>query len=59
MQPEKISSQEAELLSFARKLSKDDLQRIIIQVRALAMQDKLQYYEFLEEEERDIDPENV
>jgi len=59
VQPEKISSLEAELLSFAKKLNKDDLQRIIIQVRALALQDERQYYEFLEEDKSDIDPGDV
>ena len=57
--PEKISAPEAELLSFARKLSHDDLLRIIIQVRALAMQNKIQYYEFMEENVDDIDPGDV
>ena len=50
---------EAELLNFARKLSGEDLQRIIIQVRALATQDKMQYYEFMEENVDDIDPGDV
>ena len=59
MQPEKLSSQEAELLTFARKLKDDDIQRIIIQVRALATQDKIEYYAFLDDQERNIDPDDV
>ena len=59
VQPEKISALQAELLSFAMKLKNEDLQRIIIQVRALALQDERQYYEFIEDSERDIDPGDV
>ena len=55
----KITSQEAELLTLARKLKNDDLQRIIVQARAFALQDERQYYEFLDEEKRDIDPGDV
>jgi len=59
VQPEKISALQAELLSFAKKLNDDDLKRIIIQVRALALQDERQYREFLSEDEGEIDPGDV
>ncbi len=59
VQPEKISALQAELLSFAKKLKDHDLQRIIIQVRALALQDDRQYNEFLDAAESDIDPGDV
>ena len=59
VQPEKISALQAELLSFAKKLNDEDLQKIIIQVRALALQDEKQYYEFLSDDSGDIDSGDV
>jgi len=62
VQLEKLPPPEAELLTFAKKLSDDELQMIIIQVRALSMRDKLKYDEFLDElyeDKRDIDPGDV
>ncbi len=59
LQPEKITAHEAELLNFARKLNHDDLLNIIIQVRALAIHNKMEYYEFMEENVDDIDPGDV
>lgn len=60
MQPEKITASEAELLTLAKKLKDADLNRIIIQVRALAYHDKHEYYEWLEEQENgEINPGDI
>lgn len=60
LQPEKLTHYEAELLSSTRKISEDDMKRIIIQVRALASYAERQYHEWLDDqEEPSIDPDNV
>ncbi|MCH7610510.1 MAG: helix-turn-helix domain-containing protein [Chloroflexi bacterium] len=51
LQPEELAPDEQELLSLAQKLSTEDLQRFIIQIRAIVLRDERQYYEWLEEQE--------
>ena len=50
-EPEDLSPKEEELLGLARQLSKDDLDRILIQVRALVKRDELKYHEWLDEDD--------
>ena len=52
LQPEALAPEEQELLSIAQKLSTEDLQRFIIQIRAIVLRDEKQYYEWLEEQDR-------
>jgi transcriptional regulator with XRE-family HTH domain len=59
VQPEKITALQAELLSFAKRLADNDLEKIIIQVRALVLQDEIQYREFALHDDGDIDPGDV
>ena len=51
LQPEELAPDEQELLSLAQKLSTEDLQRFIIQIRAIVLRHERQYYEWLEEQE--------
>lgn len=52
LQPEELAPEEQELLSLAQKLTTKDLQRFIIQIRAIVERDKRQYYEWIGEEDR-------
>ena len=59
VQPEKISASEAELITFSRKLNRDDLKRIVIQIRALAELAEEEAMEEYATEIRNIDTSSI
>lgn len=52
LKPDDLSADEAVLLTLAQQLTAEDLQRFIIQVRAVVKRNERQYFEWLEEASR-------